>query len=58
MSKLPSAARRLEIKRSFAARPSVSVGELAREHEVSEMTIRRDLAALAAGLEKHLQSEP
>lgn len=43
---LPSAARQAQIRERFAAGPGVSVSELAREFDVSEMTIRRDLAAL------------
>lgn len=46
MKKLPSAARQSSIRERFAERPGVSVAELAREFGVSEMTIRRDLAAL------------
>jgi len=48
MKKLPSAARHAEIRQRFAAQPGISVAELAREFGVSEMTIRRDLAALEA----------
>ena len=47
------AARQARIREQFAARPGVSVSMLAREFDVSEMTIRRDLAALEAG--SHLQ---
>lgn len=43
---LPSAARQAQIRERFAAAPGVSVSELARVFDVSEMTIRRDLAAL------------
>lgn len=43
---LPSAARQNQIRERFAAGPGVSVSALAREFDVSEMTIRRDLAAL------------
>jgi DeoR/GlpR family transcriptional regulator of sugar metabolism len=46
MKKLPSAARHTRIRERFAARPGVTVAELAREFGVSEMTIRRDLATL------------
>lgn len=46
MSKLPSAARRLRIRDLVAGQPGVSVGHLATEFGVSEMTIRRDLSAL------------
>lgn len=46
MKKLPSAARHAQIRERFAARPGITVAELAREFGVSEMTIRRDLAAL------------
>lgn len=53
MKKLPSAARHTRIRERFSAQPGVSVSELAREFAVSEMTIRRDLAALEAGA--HLQ---
>jgi DeoR/GlpR family transcriptional regulator of sugar metabolism len=44
---LPSAARQAKIRDRFADKPGVSIAELAREFGVSEMTIRRDLAALA-----------
>lgn len=50
---LPSAARQAQIRERFAAGPGVSVSELAREFDVSEMTIRRDLAALEA--QSHIQ---
>ena len=43
---LPSAARQTRIRERFAERPGVSISQLAREFGVSEMTIRRDLAAL------------
>jgi DeoR/GlpR family transcriptional regulator of sugar metabolism len=43
---LPSAARQTRIRARFAEQPGVSISELARELGVSEMTIRRDLAAL------------
>ena len=46
MSTLPAAARQAKIRERFATQPSVSVAELAREFDVSEMTIRRDLNAL------------
>lgn len=46
MKQLPSAARQARIRERFAERPGVSVSALAREFGVSEMTIRRDLAAL------------
>lgn len=46
MKNLPSAARQAKIRERFVARPGVSVSELARQFGVSEMTIRRDLAAL------------
>lgn len=46
MKNLPSAARQAKIRDWFAAQPGVSISELAREFDVSEMTIRRDLAAL------------
>ena len=46
MKNLPSAARQTKIRERFAARPGVSISELARQFGVSEMTIRRDLAAL------------
>jgi len=50
---LPSAARQAQIRERFSARPGVSVSELAREFDVSEMTIRRDLAALEG--QSHIQ---
>jgi DeoR/GlpR family transcriptional regulator of sugar metabolism len=43
---LPSAARQAKIRDRFAEQPGVSISELARRFGVSEMTIRRDLAAL------------
>jgi DeoR/GlpR family transcriptional regulator of sugar metabolism len=43
---LPSAARQAQIRDRFAERPGVSVSELAKEFDVSEMTIRRDLTSL------------
>ena len=43
---LPSAARQAKIRERFAERNGVTIGQLAREFGVSEMTIRRDLAAL------------
>lgn len=43
---LPSAARQARIRERFAEQSGVSISELAREFDVSEMTIRRDLAAL------------
>lgn len=46
MKNLPSAARQAKIRERFAEQPGVSISELAREFDVSEMTIRRDLAAL------------
>lgn len=46
VKKLPSAARQAQIRERFASGPGVSVSELAREFGVSEMTVRRDLAAL------------
>ncbi len=46
MRHLPSAARQSTIRQRFAERPGVSIAALAREFGVSEMTIRRDLAAL------------
>jgi DeoR/GlpR family transcriptional regulator of sugar metabolism len=44
--KLPSAARQTRIRERFAEQPGVSIAALADEFGVSEMTIRRDLAAL------------
>ncbi len=46
MRNLPSAARQSTIRERFADRPGVSISELAKEFNVSEMTIRRDLTAL------------
>ena len=46
VKKIPSAARQARIRELFAAGPGVSVSELARTFGVSEMTVRRDLAAL------------
>lgn len=46
VSLLPAAARQARIRERFATQPSVSVSDLAREFQVSEMTIRRDLNAL------------
>ena len=43
---LPSAGRQSKIRERFAEHPGVSISELAREFDVSEMTIRRDFAAL------------
>jgi DeoR family transcriptional regulator of aga operon len=43
---LPSAARQAQIRERLSAHPGVSVAELARRFGVSEMTVRRDLAAL------------
>lgn len=53
MRNLPSAARQAQIRERFAAQPGVSVSGLAREFDVSEMTIRRDLAALEG--QAHIQ---
>lgn len=53
MKNLPSAARQLRIKERLADRPGLSVSEIARELGVSEMTIRRDFAALED--QAHLQ---
>ena len=53
MKNLPSAARQSQIRERFAAGPGVSVSELAREFDVSEMTIRRDLAVLEG--QSHIQ---
>lgn len=53
MKNLPSAVRQSQIRERFAAGPGVSVSELAREFDVSEMTIRRDLAALEG--QSHIQ---
>lgn len=46
MRKVPSAARQVLIRERIAQEPALSVGELAREFHVSEMTIRRDLDSL------------
>ena len=46
MRNLPSAARQLKIRERFAGQPGVSISKLARDFDVSEMTIRRDLVAL------------
>ncbi|MEY4938683.1 MAG: hypothetical protein RIQ93_418 [Verrucomicrobiota bacterium] len=48
MKNLPSAARQTKIRARFAGQDGVSIPVLAREFDVSEMTIRRDLAALEA----------
>ena len=53
MKNLPSAARQAQIRESFADQPGVSISRLARKFGVSEMTIRRDLAALEA--KSHIQ---
>lgn len=53
MKHLPAAARHTRIRERLGAQPGVAVSELAREFEVSEMTIRRDLAALEA--QAHIQ---
>lgn len=53
MKNLPSAARQSRIRELFAAQPGVSISKLARQFDVSEMTIRRDLAALAE--KSHIQ---
>jgi len=53
VKKLPSAARQTKIRERFADRPGVSISDLAREFAVSEMTIRRDLAALEG--KSHIQ---
>jgi DeoR/GlpR family transcriptional regulator of sugar metabolism len=45
-SKLPSEARQSKICERFAKQPGATISDLAREFSVSEMTIRRDLAAL------------
>lgn len=50
---LPSAARQTRIRERFADQPGVSISKLAREFGVSEMTIRRDLAALEG--KSHIQ---
>ncbi|MGH8018339.1 MAG: DeoR/GlpR family DNA-binding transcription regulator [Opitutaceae bacterium] len=46
MKKLPSAARQASIRERLAFQPGVAIPDLAREFGVSEMTVRRDLAAL------------
>ena len=46
MKHLPSTARQSRIRERFAETPGVSISRLAREFGVSQMTIRRDLAAL------------
>ncbi|MSU46622.1 MAG: DeoR/GlpR transcriptional regulator [Lacunisphaera sp.] len=46
MRNLPPAVRQTQIRERFASRSGVSVSGLAREFDVSGMTIRRDLAAL------------
>ncbi len=46
MKHLPATARQTQIRERFADQPGVSISKLAREFDVSEMTIRRDLAAL------------
>ena len=53
MKHLPSAARQTQIRERFSAQPGISIAELAREFDVSEMTIRRDLSALEA--KTHIQ---
>ena len=53
MKNLPSAARQTQIRQKLSERPGVAVAALARELRVSEMTIRRDLAALEA--KSHIQ---
>ena len=53
MKSLPSAARQARIRERFANQPGASISELAREFDVSEMTIRRDLTALEA--KTHIQ---
>jgi len=50
---LPSAARQATIRAQFAERPGVSISELARLFDVSEMTVRRDLTALEK--QSHIQ---
>lgn len=50
---LPSAARQGRIRERLSIQPGVSIAELAREFDVSEMTVRRDLAALEA--QSHVQ---
>ena len=53
MKHLPSAARQTRIRERFSGQSGVSISELAREFGVSEMTIRRDLAALES--KSHIQ---
>lgn len=53
MKNLPSAARQARIRERFADQPGVAISQLAREFDVSEMTIRRDLRALEA--KTHIQ---
>lgn len=53
MKKLTSAARHARIRERLSAQAGVSIAELAREFGVSEMTIRRDLAALEQ--QSHIQ---
>jgi len=48
MSRLPSAVRQQAIRKHLARQPGAPVGLLAAELGVSEMTIRRDFAALEA----------
>jgi DeoR/GlpR family transcriptional regulator of sugar metabolism len=48
MSRLPSAVRQQAIRKHLARQPGAPVGVLATELGVSEMTIRRDFAALEA----------
>lgn len=47
MTRLPSAARRTQIRERLAADSGVSISKLAADFGVSEMTVRRDLDALA-----------
>lgn len=53
MKNLPSEVRKSQIRERLSAHPGVSVSELARKFDVSEMTIRRDFAALEGQL--HIQ---
>jgi DeoR family transcriptional regulator of aga operon len=53
VKKLPSEARQAQIRERLSAHPGVSVSELARRFGVSEMTVRRDLAALEG--QSHIQ---
>ncbi|HEY1107107.1 MAG TPA: DeoR/GlpR family DNA-binding transcription regulator, partial [Opitutaceae bacterium] len=46
MKNLPSAARQTRIRERLSQQPGVSIAALAEEFDVSEMTIRRDFAAL------------